>query len=214
MNYRQVERNSLSCFHSNNLEQLCWAPGMYCIRKHMLVAIYRDSWAEFLSYTRIYQHIFCQHTRRFFVSTHGGKRSAHSATTYKMRTGHSRGGGDIVADSTPTGGEAATAAPGAAATNQNPDKQWTTAKVVVLSSVPTSHDYGYLHWFRFNFHRFQPSIVFSLFTQERRNCNLCVTAFCPVKKIMELYETKCEILAVGGVVTAEYCTVFSICKKD
>ena len=42
---------------------------------------------------------------------------------YKMRTGHSRGGGDIVADSTPTGGEAATAAPGATATNQNPDKQ-------------------------------------------------------------------------------------------
>ena len=107
-----------------------------------------------------------------------------------MRTGHSRGGGDIVADSTPTGGEAATAAPGAAATNQNPDKQWTTAKVVVLSSVPTSHDYGYLHWFRFNFHRFQPSIVFSLFTQERRNCNLCVTAFCPVKKIHGIIRNK------------------------
>ena len=30
---------------------------------------------------------------RGFVSTHGGKRSAHSATSYKLRTGHSRGGG-------------------------------------------------------------------------------------------------------------------------
>ena len=30
---------------------------------------------------------------RCFVSTHSGKRSAHSATRYKMRTGHSRGGG-------------------------------------------------------------------------------------------------------------------------
>ena len=30
---------------------------------------------------------------RGFVSTHGGKRSAHSATSYKMRTGNSRGGG-------------------------------------------------------------------------------------------------------------------------
>ena len=30
---------------------------------------------------------------RGFVSTHGGKRSAHSATSYKIRAGHSQGGG-------------------------------------------------------------------------------------------------------------------------
>ena len=60
---------------------------------------------------------------RGFVSTHGGKRSAHSATSYKMRTGHSRVVGDTVAVSTPTGDEVATAVLGAARTDQNPDKE-------------------------------------------------------------------------------------------